>query len=137
MAIFPDDGDASKVVGENVSGSDSVHEDDEMMNISVLSSATVFSALIHTFISSALSDFISFTLINPLSSFYTNFSLSLTLQEALHIFHDSLLYPSHSPPSPTASMKTHFHTQTLYDTICFTSYLSVASLAQNWPCDRA
>ncbi|KAG5302195.1 hypothetical protein I7I48_02445 [Histoplasma ohiense] len=100
-----------------------------MTDVSVLSSAAVFSALIHVSAFSAPSDSISLTSINPLFSFYTDFSLSSTLQEVLHIFHSLLLYSPHLPSAPTASTKMQFHTQALYNTIHFTSYSSVAPLA--------
>ncbi|KAG5301052.1 hypothetical protein I7I48_00929 [Histoplasma ohiense] len=94
----------------------SVCGDDKMMNASVLFSAAVFSALICVFIFS-VSDSLSFTSTNPPLSFYTDFSLSSDLLEALCIFHSSFLYSLHFSSTSTASAKTQFHTQVLYNTI--------------------
>ncbi|KAG5295352.1 hypothetical protein I7I48_12211 [Histoplasma ohiense] len=115
-----DDDNTSKAVGEGVGSDGSVCEDAEMMDVSVLSPAAV---------SSAPTDSPSLTPVNPSLSSHTDSSLSSDLQEALHIFCSPPLYPPHLSPTSTASTKTQFHTQVLYNTTQFTSYLSVTPLA--------
>ncbi|KAG5291392.1 hypothetical protein I7I48_03174 [Histoplasma ohiense] len=78
MATSVNDQNVSEAVDEDVDSDGSVHGDDEMMNVSVLSSAAASSAFVCVFISSA-SDSTSLTPINPSLSFYTDSSLSSAL----------------------------------------------------------
>ncbi|KAG5300359.1 hypothetical protein I7I48_00022 [Histoplasma ohiense] len=68
----------SKAVGEDMNSDGSICDDDEMMNVSVLSPAAVSPALVHASTSPALSS-TSLIPINPPSSSYTDSSLSPTL----------------------------------------------------------
>ncbi|KAG5296441.1 hypothetical protein I7I50_09583 [Histoplasma capsulatum G186AR] len=130
-----------EVIDVNVSSGGSIYKDDVMVDVLTLSSVVAFSTLICASTSSAISapltvytfsaalNSTSLAYVNPLFFFHTGFSLASTLLKMLCIFCSSFLYLSHSPSAPTASNKMHFHTQVLYNTIHFTSYLSVASLA--------
>ncbi|KAG5295440.1 hypothetical protein I7I50_08195 [Histoplasma capsulatum G186AR] len=118
-----------------------------MTDAPILSSVATLSALIYNSIFSAVSAFsavsVSSTVctfstasdstssahINPSLFSHTDFSLLLILLEMLHIFSSLSLYLSHLSSAPTAFKKMHFHTQVLYNTICFISYSLIISLA--------
>ncbi|KAG5288148.1 hypothetical protein I7I48_10270 [Histoplasma ohiense] len=78
MATPVDNQDVSKAVGEDVGSDGSIYSDDEMVDVSVLSSAAVFSALVCVSVSSA-SGSTSLTPVNLPFSFYTGSSLSPAL----------------------------------------------------------
>ncbi|KAG5291924.1 hypothetical protein I7I48_03865 [Histoplasma ohiense] len=130
VATPVDDQDVSEAVGEDVGSDGSVRGDDEMADAPVLSPAAASPALVRASASPAPGS-PSLAPANPPPSSYAGSSLSPALREALRIFRGPPLYPPRPPPAPTASSKTRFHTQVLYDTTRFASYSSVAPLARS------